>query len=175
MTADSTLPTYALFGSAARGGHDSFSDWDLLIVSDDVSTLKESKTTCENLGWSCTAYSWSRLQQAADDGSLFVQHSKQESRTISDSSDPLSAILSEFTVRGDYKRETIGATSLLGNLMEQLPRCDAGPMWALDGRAVGFLSLAVARLAEIGIFEFSNSGIVGGLARLGIVRKEEFD
>ena len=175
MTADSTLPTYALFGSAARGDHDSFSDWDLLIVSDDVSTLKESKTTCENLGWSCTAYSWSRLQQAADDGSLFVQHLKQESRTISDSSDPLSTILSEFTVRGDYKRETIGATSLLGNLMEQLPRCDAGPMWALDVLAVGFRSLAVARLAENGIFEFSNSGIVGGLARLGIVRKEEFD
>ena len=163
---------FALFGSAARGDHDFFSDRDLLIVSDDDISLRQMKFKYESVGWSCTAYSWNRLKRAADQGSLFVQHLKQEARILFDPSDRLAHILAEYSAKPSYKRELSGAASLVGNLIQHLPRCDAGPMWTLDVLSVGFRSLAVASLADNGIYVFSNSGITDGLTRIGMVSKE---
>lgn len=173
MTINFRQPAFALFGSAARGDHDMFSDRDLLIVSDDNAALRANKAKYEAGGWSCTAYSWSRLQDAASQGSLFVQHLKQEAKILSDPSDRLAELLTRFSTRASYRREASGAASLLGDLLQHLPRCDAGPMWTLDVLAVGYRSLAVANLADNGIFEFSNSGIIDGLTRIGIARKED--
>ena len=173
MTIHSQQNATAIFGSAARGDNDIFSDRDLLIVSDDETTLREMKSRYDSIGWSCTAYSWNRLQRAADQGSLFVQHLKQESKVLSDPSDRLAHLLAQYSTKASYKRELSGAASLIGNLMQHLPRCDAGPMWTLDVLSVGFRSLAVANLADNGIYVFSNSGIIDGLTRIGMVRKED--
>ena len=164
---------FAIFGSEARGDNDIFSDRDLLIVSDDETTLREMKSKYEFIGWSCTAYSWSRLQHVADQGSLFVQHLKQESRVLSDPSGRLAHLLAQYSTKASYKRESNGAASLLGTLVQHLPRCDAGPMWTLDVLSVGFRSLAVATLADNGIYAFSNSGIIDGLTRIGMVSKDD--
>ena len=99
----------AIFGSAARGDNDTFSDRDLLIVSDDRTSRREIRSKCESSGWSCTTYSWSRLQHAADQGSLFVQHLKQEAMIVADPSSHLAQLLAEFSTKGDYKRELNGA------------------------------------------------------------------
>ena len=163
----------ALFGSAARGDDDLFSDRDLLIVMDDQAALRSLKAHYDTLGWSCTAYSWSRLQHAANQGSLFVQHLKQEATIIRDPSDRLAALLHRYTTKSSYKREAEGAASLLGDLTQQLPLCDAGPMWAMDVLSVGFRSLAVAKLADYGIYSFANTDILDGLMRTGLIRQSD--
>ncbi len=173
MIIHSREDAFALFGSAARGDNDIFSDRDLLIVSDDEAILHEMKSKYDSIGWSCTAYSWSRLQRAADQGSLFVQHLKQESKVLSDPSDRLAHLLAQYSTKTSYKHERDGAASMVGNLMQHLPQCDAGPMWTLDVLSVGFRSLAVANLADNGIYAFSNSGIISGLTRIGMVSKED--
>ena len=173
MKPETTSTACAVFGSAARGDHDAFSDWDLLLVSDDKPTLRTMETRCRSMGWSCTTYSWDRLQQAADQGSLFVQHLKQESMILSDPFDRLAHLLARYAPRGSYKQEFMGAASLLGNLIQCPPRCDEGPMWTLDVLSVGFRSLAVAALAENGIYAFANSDITGGLTKIGFINREE--
>ena len=173
MTGHSHPNALAIFGSAAREDLDVFSDRDLLVVSDDETSLRESKCRYDSLGWSCAPYSWSRLQRAADYGSLFVQHLKQEAKILSDPSDRLAHLLDQYATNVTYKDEWVGAASLIGELTQHLPRCDAGSMWALDVLSVGFRSLAVANLAEHGIYAFSNSEIIDGLARIGIVRIED--
>ena len=171
----SQLPprSLALFGSAARGDHDLFSDRDLLIVMDDQTALRSLKAHYDSIGWSCTAYSWTRLQHAANQGSLFVQHLKQEAKIIRDPSDRLAALLDRYSTRSSYKREAEGAASLLVDLTQQLPLCDAGPMWTMDVLSVGFRSLAVAKLADYGIYSFANTDILDGLIRIGLVRESE--
>ena len=173
MNIDSQRAAFAIFGSAARGDHDIFSDRDLLIVSDDETSLRKLKAGYNSSGWSCTAYSWSRLQHAADQGSLFLQHLKQEAKILQDPSDRLANLLAHYSTKPSYKREADGAASLLGNLMQHLPRCDTGPMWTLDVLSVGFRSLAVAKLADDGIYSFSNSHIIDGLARIGMIRQAD--
>lgn len=159
----------AIFGSAARGDVDAFSDRDLLIVANDGPILRNLKMRYGALGWSCTAYSWKRLQRESDNGSLFVQHLKREARILWDPADRLAHLLVEFTPRGSYKQEFEGAASLMGDLLQHLPDCTSGPMWALDVLSVGFRSLAVAKLADHGIYAFANTDIVDGLARIGVV------
>ena len=173
MTSEHRRAALAVFGSAARGDNDAYSDQDLLIVSDNDVALRALKAGYDSLGWSCTAYSWSRLQHAADQGSLFVQHLKQESKILRDPSNRLADLLANYSTKGSYKREADGATSLLGNLMHNLPCCDAGPMWTLDVLCVGFRSLAVAKLADDGIYSFANSEILDGLVRLGTIHQAE--
>ena len=173
MSSCSQNNAVAIFGSAARGDNDAFSDRDLLLVSDDECTLREMKCKYDSAGWSCTAYSWKRLQRASDQGSLFVQHLKLESKIVSDSSDRLAHLLAQYSTRVSYERESNGAASLLGNLMQHLPQCDAGPMWTLDVLSVGFRSLAVAKLADCGIYAFANSSLIDGLARIGMISRRE--
>ena len=120
----------------------------------------------------CTAYSWERLKRASDDGSLFVQHLKQEARILRDPTERLAHLLVEYTPRGSYQREFDGAASLLGDLLQHLPECTNGPMWTLDVLSVGFRSLAITKLADHGIYAFANADIVDGLARIGAVNSE---
>ena len=173
MSTDSDQTALAMFGSAARGDYDIFSDRDLLIVSNDDWVLRKLKTRYESLGWSCTAYSWSRLQHAADQGALFVQHLKQEAKVLRDPSDRLADLLANYSTKSNYRLEADGAASLLGKLLEFLPRCYVGPMWTLDVLSVGFRSLAVAKLADEGIYSFANADIVGGLTKIGMIRPSE--
>ena len=173
MNAQGRKSSLAVFGSSARGDIDAYSDWDLFIVADDESTLGELKDKYSSMGWSCTAYTWSRLQRAADQGSLFVQHLKQESRILSDPSDRLAHLFDQYATKANYKLEFEGAASLVGNLIENLPQCDMGPMWTLDVLCVGFRSLAVSILADEGIYKFSNSGIIEGLIRIGMISRED--
>lgn len=169
MNTDSQETALAVFGSAARGDNDIFSDQDLLIVSENEKDLRKMKALYESAGWSCTAYSWKRLQKAADQGSLFVQHLKQEAMILHDPYDRLSHLLALYSPKTSYKSETEGAASLVGTLMEHLPQCDAGPMWTLDVLSVGFRSLAVAKLADEGIYAFSNLDLINGLTRIGTI------
>ena len=173
MTSQHATTTFALFGSVARGDHDAFSDRDLLIVSDDDHILATLKSNYNTQGWSCTGYTWSRLQHAADHGSLFVQHLKQESKIIRDPQDRLAHLLANYTTNASYQCETEGAESLLGELTQTLPQCEAGPMWTLDVLSVGFRSLAVAKLADEGIYAFANSDILNGLIRLGSLHQTD--
>lgn len=169
MTVHVGREAIALFGSAARGDIDSYSDWDLLIVSDDEVLLRESKTKYEAEGWSCSAYTWSRLQDAADRGSLFVQHLKQESKVLWDPDDRLAQLFAEYMPKSSYRRQIDDTASWIGELMQRLPQGDAGQMWTLDVLSVGYRSLAVAYLADNGIYAFSSLGMVDGLMRLGVV------
>ena len=173
MNTRSQEAALAIFGSAARGDSDIFSDQDLLIVSDNESTLREMKSSYEAVGWSCTTYTWSRLQHAADQGSLFVQHLKQESRVLWDPSSRLAQILDQYSTNGSYKGVSDGASTLVGNLTQHLPLCDVGPMWTMDVLFVAFRSLAVANLADNGIYAFSNSEIIDGLTIVGRIKNED--
>ncbi len=165
----STSVALAVFGSAARGDFDAYSDRDLLIVTDDRRDLNALKSRYDSFGWSCSAYSWNRLQHAADQGSLFVQHLKQESKIVSDPRHRLLQVFNNYSTKGSYEREATGAANLLGDLISTVPWCDYGPMWTVDVLSVGFRSLAVAKLADYGIYSFANSDILNGLYKIGIL------
>ena len=162
---------FAIFGSAARGDSDSFSDRDLLIISEN-----ETSTKAQIQVRLCRLVLHRVLLEPAatcHQGSLFVQHLKQESKILADPSDRLAHLLDQYSPRGNYNRESNGSASLLGNLTQHMPRCREGPMWAVDILSVGFRSLAVTKLADNGIYAFSNSEIIEGLARIGILNKED--
>ena len=92
---------------------------------------------------------------------------------LRDPSGRLAELLANYSTKSNYKLEADGAVSLLGDLLEFLPRCYLGPMWTLDVLSVGFRSLALSKLADEGIYSFANSDIVGGLTKTGLIRQSE--
>lgn len=162
----------AVFGSVARGDYDSISDRDVLLVSDQSTNLRDIRDNFETFGWSCTVYSWKRLETAASRGSLFVQHLKQESKICLDRQNRLNALLNHFSPKVSYKAEIQSAANVLA-VLQDMPNSPVGQLWAMDVLAVSFRSLAVAALADEGIYKYSQSEIANSLIRLGMLSRTD--
>lgn len=94
----------AIFGSLVRGDYDFWSDRDILLVDDDPCSTVLLKARLEQAGWSCSHYTWDRLNKLSMSGSLFVQHLRQESVQLSDPHGRLSDLLSDFRPKRKDKR-----------------------------------------------------------------------
>src|SRR4051812_8041954 len=100
MTPSQSVDSLALFGSVPRGDSDCQSDRDLLVVSE-----KRPDSLCREfarIGFSPSIYSWQQLEGLVKDGSLFLQHLKQESRVLFDRTGQLHDLLDRFRPNNDY-------------------------------------------------------------------------
>lgn len=161
------------FGSRARGDADQLSDRDVLIVCARPNEISDYVWNLKAAGWSPTVYSWSRLRAAISRGDLFIQHLRQEGKIIVDPEHRFEDELSAYRPRFSYRPEREASGRLLG-ILEYLPSASNARLWAFDVASVAFRSLAVAELAENGIYAFASRDLVKGLRRLGIATPELF-
>lgn len=76
-----------LYGSHARGGSDSYSDIDILVITSELDSVDEIKgsTLLAQTGASLSVYTWNEIRRMAEYGSLFLQHLKLEAVLLHES------------------------------------------------------------------------------------------
>jgi len=102
-----TMSSMFLFGSRARGDHDSGSDTDLLIVCDERQPRHVSVGKV-----SMFFYLWQKLLADAALGDLFAGHIALEGKPISDEFDQLGELRRAFKLRSSYAAEVSHALDL---------------------------------------------------------------
>jgi hypothetical protein len=172
VTALPGVEAIAPFGSAARGDSDSFSDRDILLLCRRTRDARAASLSLKARGWSPTLYTWNRLDRAAASGSLFVQHLKTEARVLRDSQGKLESALAKFEPNSSYEPERRSAAELL-RLLDEIPDTPQGRLWAMDVLWVGFRSLAIARLANDGVYAFALTQIIEELVVRSILRRSD--
>jgi hypothetical protein len=163
-----SVDSIAIFGSLVRGDNDNLSDRDILLVADDRLGVALEAQVLRRYGWSCACYSWGRLSESVRRQLLFIQHLKQESQIVCDKNRRLNDLLSRFSPKSAYNDEACEAKKLIC-AVETIPATQCGYLWALDVLMVGFRSLAVATLANEGIYCFSFNDILSTLHKIGIL------
>lgn len=142
----------ALFGSRARGDADSFSDSDLLVVSDNL--MDRDANIYAAAGYSVSSFTWPQLAAMATDGSLFLQHLKQESIILSDPKDRLLSVLNEFQPSLNQSAKLFENLGLF-ELTRGTPAMPQTIGWAFDVLAVAARNHAVLLAAQEQKFIFS--------------------
>ncbi|MGJ8677590.1 MAG: hypothetical protein ACSHX0_08735 [Akkermansiaceae bacterium] len=158
----------AVFGSLARTDTDVHSDRDLLIVSDDVDLLQENEYTFTRRGYSCSTYTWKKLEYLTQTGSLFIKHLIEESVVFSDPSGKLQLLYKSFQIRDSYQKEFWDGYRLT-TLLHKTPDCAEGIRWANDALFVAFRTMAIPFLADLGVYKFSLTDIIDELVRRGLI------
>lgn len=159
----------AVFGSASRGDTDAFSDRDILIVDDDIEVLKMRQKALEASGWSVASYTFKKLIFLIEKKALFIQHLREESKLLRDTSGRLAALLSTFQPKNSYKTE-LHQNALLADLASIRPIGPTGTLWASDVLYVAMRNFGVLYLAEQKRYLFSFTRILEALADLGVIR-----
>lgn len=170
--AEEGIDAMVLFGSVARGDSDHLSDRDLLLVSDDSSSLTKSSQKLRALGWSCTGYFWEQLESAVSRRSLFIQHLRLEGIVIYDRDNRCRHLLEGSQQRGSYIWEVNQARELF-SLVEVIPKVPWGLGWALDITAVALRSFGFATMADEGSLQYTFDAVLNMLIITGKLKKEE--
>ncbi len=155
------IDSLALFGSVARGDADLISDRDVLVATKLPEPLIAD--ALERAGYSPSLYIWEQLQNLARDGSLFLQHLKQESRILLDRQGRLRDLLSDYRPRSDYSARITDNLKLL-ELTNGVPATPLAMAWAFDVLAVALRNHAILDLAQEGTYIFSYSELIMRLA-----------
>jgi hypothetical protein len=164
----------AIYGSLARGDYDILSDRDVLFISDDRIKRSYMQSNFKLNGWSCTTYSWKRLEFATINKILFIQHLKREAKIIYDPQELLYNILEKFSPKENYKHELENSKQLI-RILENIPDCGVGRLWALDVLMVSFRSMSIAILANEGIYKFSFNGMLKSLLDIGVIIRSDIE
>jgi len=157
------VDSLAVFGSVPRGDADSISDKDVLVAAEYSDLQVESSLV--SAGYSPSFYSWEQLQNLAKDGSLFLQHLKQESHIVIDRHGQLSDLLSDYRPKGDYSQR-ITENLLLFEITNGVPDSPFALGWAFDVLAVALRNHAILELAQSGNYIFSYSALIAKLASI---------
>ncbi|TAD87918.1 MAG: nucleotidyltransferase domain-containing protein [Alphaproteobacteria bacterium] len=148
-----------LFGSVARGDADEISDRDILIVDDDVSILKRRTAELEAAGWSVSSYTFQKMAALANNGALFIQHLKLESKIIHDRTNRMAKILESFTPLSSYRTE-IKKNREFADLILEVPDSATGALFAIDVLFVVLRNYGVLFLAEKGVHVYAFQAIL---------------
>lgn len=162
----------AVFGSHARGDKDGFSDKDILIVDDSAAARRSAEAITAIHGWSCTSLTWNRVDNLVQSGSLFAQHLRREAVIVKDERNRLRERLEHWKPRSRYLKDIEGALRVL-TVLQGIPDCSRGRLWALDVLMVSFRAAAVARLADEGVYSFSFQSILKWAERFGLIGKSD--
>ncbi|MCY4264366.1 MAG: nucleotidyltransferase domain-containing protein [Gammaproteobacteria bacterium] len=114
-----------LYGSHARGCTDSYSDLDLLVVSDFQvgNDCIYSKISILSDTANISHYSWAEIHQMADYGSLFLHHLKMEALPLYESPNCKGRLREKLENLGDYKlakRDVRGFQRVLEDVSKSL-------------------------------------------------------
>lgn len=93
-----------VIGSVARKSFDLMSDKDLLVVGDE-NEVRIHLTPYLEGGWNISRYSHEAFVEMVGNGSLFVQHVKQDGRLLRDDGDFLNGILRSYRMKENYSSE----------------------------------------------------------------------
>lgn len=157
MNSTTLVESLAVFGSTTRGDSDQISDRDILLAGVTRNTLVER--TLLNAGYSPSVYSWQQMEDLSRDGSLFLQHLKQESQVLFDRNERLRDLLHAYRPLNDYSCRIIENIELF-EMTNGTPDCPSLIGWAFDVLAVGFRNHAILQLANTGRYVFSYPSIV---------------
>ena len=106
------INSLAIYGSKARNDYDSYSDNDLLIVSDSFNNTFEIEQSYNKRGFSCSAYTFNKLEILSKRKALFIQHLKQDAKIISDKDNRLQNLLDCYSPKENYLKELKEITKL---------------------------------------------------------------
>jgi predicted nucleotidyltransferase len=154
-----------IFGSVLREDYDSYSDKDILIVSDNLDSIKSEILILESNKWSVSKYTWKKLDYVINNKSLFVQHIKRESKILLDTDDVLKDTLSRYVPLPSYNLQ-FEETKHLFLLLERISNNPIVIGWALDLLFTSFRNLSIFFLANEGIYTFSHKKIVSYLKQI---------
>lgn len=153
------INSIAVYGSKARMDDDIYSDNDLLIVSEKFENKYEAEQMFNNVGYSCSAYTFDKLQVLSDRKALFVQHLKQDAKIITDKNDRLYTLLNDYSPKENYDSE-IQEINDYFELIKCIPDTVEGIGWAFDVIAIGLRNYNILQLANHKIYEFSLHSIL---------------
>lgn len=162
MSTYMTQDSIALFGSRARGDCDQHSDTDLLLVSDRL--IDREKNVFANGGLSVSSFTWVQFETMASNGSLFLQHLKQESVLLSDASGRLRSTLRNFQPELDHRPRIFENRSLF-ELTSGTPDHANTLGWAFDVLAVAVRNHAVLLAAQDETYLFSHRALIDWLTQ----------
>ena len=149
----------ALYGSRARKDFDIHSDNDLLVVSDSFENQYGIEKAFNDKGYSCSAYTFRKLEILSDKKALFIQHLKQDATILSDKDGRLQNLLINYSPKDNYDNE-IKETVAYFDLLKYIPDTVEGIGWAFDIIAIGLRNYNILQLANHKIYEFSLNNIL---------------
>ncbi|WP_155403802.1 hypothetical protein [Variovorax paradoxus] len=156
------VESLAIFGSTSRGDADQISDRDVLLAGMGQISLVERELI--GRGYSPSVYSWQQLEDLSRDGSLFLQHLRQESKILLDRNGRLWDLLEKFRPLNNYSHRIVKNVELF-EMTNGTPQCDALIGWAFDVLAVGFRNHAILQLANAGRYVFSYPALVAIISK----------
>jgi hypothetical protein len=159
------INSIAIYGSKARRDYDQHSDNDLLVVAEKFDNQFDIEKHFNDQGFSCSAYTFNRLQNLSDKKALFIQHLKQDAKLILDDGDRLNKLLTNFAPKESYDHE-IGEAISYFNLLKFIPDTVEGLGWAFDVIAIGIRNFNILKLANYKIYEFSLKEILSNSQRI---------
>jgi hypothetical protein len=159
------INSIAIYGSKARLDFDQHSDNDLLVVADSFENLYDVERAFSRQGYSCSAYTFKRLQNLVDKKALFIQHLKQDAKMLFDKDDRLSILLKNFSPKDSYDVELKEAKDYF-KLLNYIPDTKLGIGWAFDIIAIGIRNYNILELANHKIYEFSLNKILENSKRI---------
>lgn len=157
MNLPTNIESIAVFGSVPRGDADLISDKDVLIAGSARNPVVEQALS--KAGFSPSVYSWQQMESMSLEGSLFLQHLKQESQVLVDRDGRLRDLLNEFRPLVDYSHR-IAQNFELFEMTTGTPECPPLIGWAFDVLSVGFRNHAILELANTGRYVFSYAALV---------------
>lgn len=164
----------AIFGSSLRPNFDKYSDKDLLIVSNSYSILNKLKNIYEQDGYSVSTYTYKKLKYLSENGSLFVQHLKTESKILTDYKGLLTDIL-ENHKEHQPSSEQIKESIDFFNFIENIPDNKIGYAWFCDCYYVGIRNYLILKSAESKKYGFSFLNLLSDLLKSKTINNEDFE
>ncbi|WP_156401021.1 nucleotidyltransferase domain-containing protein [Acidovorax sp. Root568] len=170
MNLSPNVESLALFGSVPRGDADQFSDRDVLLAGACEDQIMRSNLA--NAGYSPSVYTWPQMEALSRDGSLFLQHIKQEGHVLRDRHGRLNSLLERYRPLVDY-RHRIEENLELFEMTRGTPACVSAMGWSFDVLAVAFRNHAILQLANTGRYVFSYPALVAETTRAHGLSVEE--
>jgi hypothetical protein len=161
MNLATSIDGLALYGSMLRGDFDEHSDRDLLIVADQQAEWLND--VFSSAGYSPTVYSWRQLEGLSKEGSLFIQHLKQESKVLKDKNGQLHELLSCYEPKDDYTSRLLENRNLF-EMTSGVSATSPAVSWAFDVLAVAFRNHAILQCAQRKAYIFSYGSLVREMA-----------
>lgn len=162
MNPSTRIECMAVFGSVPRGDADQISDRDILVAGEARNPLVECALS--KAGYSPSVYSWQHMEALSRDGSLFLQHLKQESQVLFDHGGRLRDLLGAYRPLGDYSHRITENLDLF-EMTKGVPECPTLLGWAFDVLAVGVRNHAILQLANTGRYVFAYPSLVAAISK----------
>jgi hypothetical protein len=162
----------SIFGSSLRDDFDKYSDKDLLVVAEDFETLEKLKKQYSKEDWSVSYYTYSKLEFLSENGSLFIKHLQDGSRSLVDHGSKLSKIISNFKSRDSYITDYKESKNYF-EIIKVIPDSNFGYAWFCDCLYVGLRNLLIFENAAQNVYEFSYLKLLDLLRENGKISESE--